>query len=108
MPMRYVAYVNVPGYMPMSDEPAVFENSADAWDYLADERKRDDNAWIPENSDDPDGPHRLDDTTLELERYARENHGIGTVYGNTPGCEPEECIHDLGLAYSVDYAEDDD
>lgn len=101
----FVATINIPGYLPMDDEPPVFETTAAAWGYLADERKRDDNAWVPDDPNDPDGPHSLDATTLQLEAFERDSHGVGTVYGPTPGYDNDD-THDLGLAYSVDYAEE--
>lgn len=100
--VEYVATINVPGYLPMDDEPPTFETTAAAWGYLADERKRDDAAWIPDDPEDPEGPASLDECTLTLEAYERDGHGEGTVYGNTPGYDGD---HDLGLAYSVSAVE---
>lgn len=100
----YVALINVPGYLGMDDEPPTFETTAEAWGYLADERKRSDDAWVPDDPEDPEGPASLDACTLELERYERDGHGEGTVYGPTPGYDGD---HDLGLAYSVVVAEED-
>jgi hypothetical protein len=96
----YVATVNVPGYLPMDDDPPVFGTAREAWAYLADERKRDDDAWVPDNADDPDGPASLDETTLALEAAERDGMREGTIYGPTPGYDG---AHDLGLAYSVTY-----
>jgi hypothetical protein len=99
--MPYVATMNIPGYLPMDDDPPVFNTAGEAWTYLAEERQRDDLAWVPDDPDDPEGPASLDNTSLELEACAR--HGrIGTVYGPTPGYDGE---HDLGLAYSVYWSE---
>lgn len=105
---KYLALVNVPGYLPMADEPAEFDSARDAWEYLADERKRDeDDAWTD------DGPEGYSGTANILEMAARgtmsdyanagldEVDGTGTVHGPTPGYDGS---HDLGLAYSVTVA----
>jgi hypothetical protein len=103
--MVYVATVNVPGYLPMTDEPTVFDSASQAWAFLADERERD------EDTGNPDALEYSD--TLETLRYLGsddhehgnpcEDHptnadGTGTVYGDTPGYTGR---HDLGMAYCV-------
>ncbi len=94
----YVATVNVPGYLPMDDDPPVFDTAREAWDYLAEEAQRDGEfAWLPDDGDDPDGPASLAPWVLELERMGREDRS-GSVWGPTPGYGGD---HDLGLAYSV-------
>jgi hypothetical protein len=102
---RYAATVNVPGYLPMADEPAVFETAADAWRYLADECRRGED-WATEiDESDPDElPYS--DTVAELDRLAQVTgaNALGTVYGDTPGYDGR---HDLGLAYSVSETEMD-
>jgi hypothetical protein len=97
---RYVATINVPGYLPMDDDPPVFDTAADAWGYLVAERERaeEDVAY-----DDDE----VSDCLADLRRIAESaSYGLrfGTAYGGTPGYEGE---HDLGLAYSVMVAEDD-
>lgn len=95
---RYVATVNVPGYLPMDDDPPVFDTAREAWAYLADERDRAiDDVW---QEGDPD----TDDACVELLYLAETGPepGVGTVYGSTPGYEGD---HDLGLAYSVSEVE---
>jgi hypothetical protein len=88
--MMFVATINVPGYLPMDDEPPMFETAAEAWQYLADERDYgEDQAEFTEAD-----PTRVGDVAADL----RKMDGTGTVYGFTPGYEGE---HDLGLAYSV-------
>lgn len=90
--MGYVATVNIPGYLPMDEEPAVFDTAHEAWEYLALERAAStDEDW------DSDG-----DTVQALYDAARTN-AEGTVYGPTPGYDGN---HDLGLAYSVALVED--
>lgn len=87
----FQATINTPGYLPWQDEPELFENSADAWEYLASERKfQEDDSYS--------------ETTELLDRYAAEGHGEDTVYGDTPGYEG---CHDLGLAYSVSAYEEE-
>lgn len=81
----FLATINTPGYLPWDDEPPVFESNAEAWEYLAGERR----------FQEDDG---YSETVEILERYAAEGHGEDTVYGDTPGYEGS---HDLGLAYSV-------
>lgn len=103
----FVAIVNVPGYLPMAEDLPTFESAAEAWSYLAEERQRDDAAWVPDFPEDPEGPASLDATCLELERRSTEQYPhVGTVYGPTPGMDADDARYDLGLAYSVDYAEE--
>jgi hypothetical protein len=98
----YVAVVSTPGYLPES-EPVEFDTAAEAWAYLAEERKRAED----ENPDwsDHDCPFPQDcdysDTYAELLGMGDE---VGSVSGETPGYEGD---HDLGLAYSVEVAETD-
>ena len=97
--MLYVATVNVPGYLPEDDEPPQFETTREAWEYLADERERDEDAA----ADGTDGTYS--DVVDTLRTYAIDAHGTGTVYGPTPGSDSP---HDLGLAYCVSVAEGTD
>lgn len=91
---RYIATENTPGYLPQNDEPAVFSNPADAWAYLADERR--------DAEDGEDGEGDYSDVVNELDAYASAEHGPGTVYGPTPGYDGR---HDLGVAYIVTQVE---
>ncbi|USH45906.1 hypothetical protein SEA_VIEENROSE_71 [Streptomyces phage VieEnRose] len=95
---RYLAVINIPGYCPMDDDPPKFENAWEAWEYLADERERDeDSAEYP-----PESPmaYEYSQTVVELRVLALdESSEPGTVYGETPGHEDSD--HDLGLAYTV-------
>lgn len=94
----YVATINVPGYLPMDDDPPVFESIKAAWEWLAQERQREeDAAEMPGDS--------YSGTVLALEAMANATMADGTpyqrrgtVYGSTPGYDGN---HDLGLAYSV-------
>jgi hypothetical protein len=90
--MMYEAMINVPGYLPMSDDQHVFDTVAGAWLYLRDERLRDlEDPMNDEDEDSDDGP------CLEMESLADE--GVcTTVYGWTPGYYGD---HDLGVAYTV-------
>jgi len=106
----YLATTNVPGYLPMDDEPPTFDTAEDAWSYLADERERGE-----ENGDDEDDYSITRETLACL---ATPTSGVpegascmvdartrcGTVYGDTPGYDGD---HDLGLAYSVDVIGDE-
>lgn len=92
---QYVAIMNTPGYMPWDDgEPAVFDTPRDAWEYLADERReQEDQAAMVTDDDQP-----YSDTVSELET-ASANGDLGVIYGGIPGYDGS---HDLGVAYSVD------
>ena len=83
----YIATINTPGYLPWQDDPPEFENTAEAWQYLAEERRFQE-----------DDSYSCSETVELLDRYAAEGHGEDTVYGDTPGYEG---THDLGLAYCV-------
>lgn len=102
MPRVYVAYVNVPGYLPMADEPFSAETPETCWEWLAAERRRDLDHAAPDHPD-PDeaadqGEADMMDKMAEGE-YPAEWHGqrTGTMWAHTPG----GLIHDLGLAYTV-------
>lgn len=87
--MRYIAIINVPGYLPAAGEPAGFEAASDAWAYLADERR--------DQEDLADGED-YSETTDQLDAFASAGHGEDVIYGSTPGYDGD---HDLGFAYSV-------
>lgn len=106
--MAYLATINVPGYMPMDDDPPIFETAREAWEYLRDEHAT---SWNDvEIPGDPDGPlpepyfSAYHDTDDALRRHASPDwlvcdfERVGTVYGPTPGYDGD---HDLGFAYSV-------
>lgn len=111
----YVATINVPGYLPMDDDPPTFETPGEAWQYLRDEHAM---GWndveVPGGLDDmlPE-PYlsQYRDTDDALRRHVRwasdgmvcDFEAVGTVYGPTPGHRGE---HDLGLAYSVSAVEE--
>jgi hypothetical protein len=100
---RFIATVNVPGYLPHSDDSPAFKTAKAAWEYLLDERCRDEN-----QTDDPE----YSDTVSALSYIASDHHqhgnafedvpteasGEGTVYGATPGHDDS---FDIGLAYTV-------
>lgn len=87
---HYHATINVPGYLPVADEPTAFRAASDAWDHLCEERTRDD---------------RVDDDDEALHSMEEQGDHEGVVYGPTPGCEGD---HDLGLAYSVTACDNED
>lgn len=107
---RYLATVNVPGYLPMDDEPPVFDSPAEAWRYLLEERMRheDDTYDADPTPEDPG----YSDTVEELDRRVRwaesglvcHFEAVGTVIGDTPGGR----MYDLGLAYTVTELGDDE
>lgn len=90
--MPYVATVNVPGYLPMDDDPPVFDTPAGAWSYLNDMRSTDEDNAATEDEED------YSDTVFELRDRMNHHPAPGTVYGDTPGYDGD---HDLGLAYTV-------
>jgi hypothetical protein len=106
---KFYAAINTPGYLPDYGEPApIFDTAADAWAYLESERAE------HEASVTEDSLIVASECLSELRRiaealnvnsvYILDSDGTGTVYGPTPGYEGD---HDLGLAYTVDFAEDD-
>ena len=110
----YVATINVPGYLPMDDEPPAFDTAREAWWHLYHERC--DSDWLdvdlPTEGHDHN-PYPLcpvcsevedTETADELGRMAMAGE-VGTVYGPTPGYEGE---HDLGLAYSVTFIDENE
>jgi hypothetical protein len=95
----YVATTNVPGYLPMDDEPATFEDAREAWAYLAEERQRDeDNVEGDGYSATHNTMESLGNGTLNPNDAGLDFDYTGTVYGDTPGYDGD---HDLGLAYCV-------
>jgi hypothetical protein len=107
--MGFLATVNVPGYLPMDDDPPVFDTAAQAWASHANGRE----GW---EDDFPDWPFEgigEYTETVEALRYAAgpdveygnpcedwplNADGTGVIYGDTPGYDGR---HDLGLAYCV-------
>lgn len=92
--MRYVAIINVPGYLPMNDELPVFSSPGEAWGYLADERR-----WSEDACSEEEG---YSETVTRLDNYSYSQHGVDVVWGPTPGYDSG---HDLGLAYVVNTEE---
>lgn len=100
--MPYTATVNTPGYLPSSDDgPAVFDTASDAWTYLADARRsQEDEVEFadPAGADIRETNSYYSETVDKLDAYASAGHGPDTVYGATPGYGGS---HDLGVAYTV-------
>src|SRR5215831_10560148 len=94
---RWTATVNTPGYLPMADEPAVFDDPVAAWDYLLDERQRDEDG-LADGEDYSEDYYRLEDMAVSVQR-GLVSTPADTLYLSTPGSDSP---HDLGLAYSVD------
>lgn len=92
--MRYVATINIPGYLPEGD-PVEFDDAHEAWEFLRDERARGEEDTYIEG--DPD---EFSATYHELDKRSKAGDGYyaGTIYGPTPGSDSP---HDLGLAYTV-------
>jgi hypothetical protein len=103
---RYVATVSVPGYLPVDDDPPVFTTAADAWAWLANQRRHDEDSATEIDEPGPDVlPYSV--TVAELDSMARVTgaDALGTVYGATPGYDGR---HDLDLAYSVSETDETD
>lgn len=88
--MHYHAIVNVPGYLPMDDDPPVFDEPREAWQYLVSEIDR---SW-DDYPDDENGA--CVDAHTQLHNI--DQSAVGTIYAGSPGYQGD---HDLGLAYSV-------
>lgn len=107
---QYVATINVPGYLPMDDDPPVFDTPREAWAWLADERVQAeddapyDTATEPGYSATVNKLESLGNGTLGFEEVG-DGDGTGSVTGDTPGYKGD---HDLGLAYSVSVAEEEE
>lgn len=112
--MPYVATINIPGYLPMDDDPPIFDTAQEAWAYLAGEREHaemDENYAELVGVDGCNGEYAcaLSPTLHALTRHASDEwlvcdfERVGTVYGDTPGYDGE---HDLGLAYAVTYTDE--
>lgn len=97
--MPYVATVNIPGYLPMDDDPPVFDTIEDAWAYLAAERERSED--YAADADEYDYSDTFN--ALIIAAAGVHGHHAGTIYGGTPGYDGD---HDLGLAYTVTETED--
>ena len=95
----YVATVNVSGDLAEGD-PAVFDTASEAWAYLAEERRSDEDDMIEDATEALTGGYSI--VVSELKNKVTDRDGPGTVYGFTPGGR----LHDLGLVYSVSFAED--
>lgn len=91
----FVATINVPGYLPMDDDPPVFETAREAWQYLVGEVDR---SW-DDYPDDENGAC----VTAHTQMHNVDQSKAGTVYAPTPGYDGD---HDLGLAYCVTFDPD--
>lgn len=111
----YLATVNIPGYLPMDDDPPTFDTASEAWRYLADEREQGGGRYVLDDPDDPDGTASEDPTYTCLMHHADATTSyvcgndtmhrpdfVGTVY-QPPD---RESTHDLGLAYCVTEVDD--
>ena len=106
MTIRFLATVNTPGYLPMDDDPPVFDEARDAWDYLLSERRDAEDYALEIQGDGYTATFNI----LEQLSQGHDVIGLaggvvdtssdltGSVYGDTPGYDGD---HDLGLVYSV-------
>ncbi len=88
----YTAIINTPGYLSEQDEVPTFDTAAEAWEYLAEERRQLEDGWDAYE----DQPYSR--TYGDLIANARNGWGEDTVYG--PSVE-DPSPWDLGLAYTV-------
>lgn len=108
----FVATINVPGYLPMDDDPPTFETAHEAWAYLAGEREHAEDDYEGEAYSDTreslavlgTDAHWQGEVAAWLSEHNLSRDGTGTVYGDTPGYDGD---HDLGLAYTVSVAEEE-
>lgn len=104
--MKYLATINTPGYLPWDDDPPTFDTAREAWAWLADERRRDEDDNVPFDkawagySDTLNTLESLGDGTLALEEVG-DGDGTGSVHA----ASTEEKMYDLGLAYCVTIVE---
>jgi len=99
---QFLATISTPGYMPWNDEPPMFDTAREAWDYLLDERREQEDDAIMAGLGTGEG---YSATLNRIEQAADGNWdglnldtGEGVIYGDTPGYDGD---HDLGLAYCV-------
>lgn len=91
----YIAIINTPGYMP-DEEPVEFDTVAEAWKYLAEERRR--------SEDDVEGTDGYSEIAVKLAELAdAANPQCSAVYGPTPWYDGD---HDLGVVYTVTIKQD--
>lgn len=103
--MVFEAMINVPGYLPQADIPALFTEPRAAWAWLLDERRDSEDSAVEAGSDG-DGysatfntlERLADGTEAAYADAGMDPSGVGVVVGATPGYDGD---HDLGLVYSV-------
>lgn len=102
---RFLATINVPGYLPMDDDPPVFDTPTEAWEYLAAERRCEED----EGPNFFDGPGPYSETVDRLDAWASAGHGPDFFIGDTPGYDHSDPAHDhdLGLVYTVTEVDDE-
>jgi len=103
---KYVAIVNVPGYLPDA-EPFTFDSAREAWEHLLNERNLYEDEWFDPDVDAPKYSVTSDALHTMYERAAWERmavedwDGTGIVTGNDV-VRPE-----TGWVYEVRLAEED-
>jgi hypothetical protein len=88
---EYIAAMAHPGYLPWDDESPRFESTSDAWAYLADERRNQE-----EMTDDEEWDEEWSETVDTLDAWASESHEPDVLYGQDPNAG-----HGVQVAYSV-------
>lgn len=87
---EYIATMNVPGFLPMDDDPPVFDTPREAWQYLVSEVDR---SWDEYPDDD-----NAACVTAHTQMHNIDQNACGVIVAPTPGYEGD---HDLGIAYCV-------
>lgn len=100
---QYRAIINVPGYLPESEDQPVFDTAVEAWLYLVNERGESEDSFPDWNGGE------YSDIYSDLASMANGEwsdklgnlaaDGTGTIVGDTPGYDGN---HDQGVAYSVE------
>ena len=103
--MTFVATINTPGYLP-EGEPSEHDTARDAWEYLADDRKRHEEDFADDDftgySATANVMESIANGALGPEDAGLDFDRTGTITGPTPGYDGD---HDLGIAYTVSVAE---
>jgi hypothetical protein len=114
--MKFLATTNIPGYLPMDDDPPIFDTAREAWAYLANERIVDEDHGFDALESEPDADDGGYSSIVNTMESLGTGHlsfeddlvgvcldGTGTIWG--PSCPPQ--MHDLGINYTVSVAEEE-
>lgn len=88
VPLRYTAEWHWPGCLPDTDV-IHWETAREAWNDLITRLEDYDGMYVPDDADDPDGPHSRSSFALALERMAESDR-------------PGQVTDESGMVYSVE------